>query len=159
MKHISNQAEKDALAAVRSESAQVLLRHVLSPIEKAGFRRSFQPFRYNLNGVKIYISGANSRRLLHFLNTKISFINAVVDKERQSIDIPLHLREVFDDPRQILSLPAPARNRLCAIECYTMFTAMQLGRSFFLNWPGFGRRSMAALDALFASHNATHLFK
>lgn len=159
MKTQTNPAEKDALAAVNSESAQAILRHVLSPIERAAFRRSFQPFRYNLNGVKIYISGANCSRLLHLLNTKISIINSVVDKERLSLDIPLHLREVFDDPRQILSLPAPARNRLCAIECYTLFAVMQLGRKFFLNWPGFGRRSMAALDALFASHQATHLFK
>jgi len=159
MKRIVTPAEKDALAAVRSESAQALLRHVLSPIEKAAFRRSFQPFRYNLNGAKIYISGRNSRHLLHLLNSKLRFINSIVDKERQSIEIPLHLREVFDDPAQVLGLPAPARNRLCAIECYTLFTAMQLGRKFFLNWRGFGRRSMAALDALFASHNAAHLFK
>lgn len=159
MKRIIEPAEKAALAAIHSESAQAILRHVLSPIEKTALRHSFQPFRYNLNGVKIYINGYNSRRLLYSIKDKLDQLNFILTKEQKSVNIPLHLREVFDDPAEILGLPAQVRNRLCAIECYTMYAAMQLGRNFFVNWPGFGKRSVAALDALFSKHNAQHLFK
>ncbi|MGZ4061407.1 MAG: hypothetical protein ACXVP0_00480 [Bacteroidia bacterium] len=159
MKRIVEQAEKDALAAIHSEPAQALLRHVLSPIEKAALRRGFQPFRYNLNGVKVYINGYNSRRLLYRIKDKLDQLNFIVNKERNSANIPLHLREVFDDPSEILGLPTHVRNRLCTIECYSMYAVIKLGRDFFKNWPGFDKRSLAALDALFAKHNSENLFK
>lgn len=158
MKRIIDQAEKDALAAIHSKPAQALLHHLLSPIEKAAFRRGFRPFRYNLNGVKIYINRFQCRQLLFIIKDKLELVTFIVRKERDSANIPLHLREVFDDPAEILGLPAQTRNRLCAIECYTMYATMQLGRDFFKTWPGFGRKSLAALDMLFAKHDCTHLF-
>ncbi len=159
MKNNLNQAEKYALDAIQSDASQALLKHILSPMEKAALRRGFQPFYYNLNGIKIYVNGHSSRRLLFIVKHKVCLLTFTVEKERKSIDIPLHLREVFDDPAEILGLPAQTRNRLCAIECYSMYTVMQLGRNFFETWAGFGKRSLSALDALFAKHEVTHLFK
>lgn len=159
MKYFVDQAEKDALATIHSEPAQKLLRHVLSPLEKAALRRGFQPFRYNLDGVKLCINHYQCRQLLFTIKDKLAFINFIVKKERNSLHIPLRLREVFDDPAEVLGLPAQVRNRLCAIECYSMYSVMQLGRKFFVKWPGFGKRSLTVLDALFSKHNAQHLFK
>lgn len=158
MKRIVESTEKDALAAVNSESAQEILYHVLSPLEKAALQRSFKPFRYNLNGVRVYINSYNSRRLLYNIKDKLDQLIFVTEKERKSQNIPLYLREVFDDPAQILGLPAQVRNRLCAIECYSMYAVMQRGRKFFIEWAGFGTRSLATLDALFTKHNCTQLF-
>jgi len=159
MKRIVEQSEKEALSALTSAKAQALLKYVLSPVEKTALRRSFRPFQFNLNGTKIYISGRSSRRPLFILKDKLDLLIFIATKERKSGDIPLYLREVFDDPAEILDLPAQTRNRLCAIECYTMYSVIQLGRSFFINWRGFGKKSLAELDALFAKHDSENLFK
>jgi len=113
----------------------------------------------HFNGTEIYVSAQNSRRLLFLINYKLDLLTFLEIKEQKSGNIPLNLREVFDDPAEILSLPAQTRNRLCADQCYTMHTAMQLGRAYFVNLPGFGKRSLASLDGLFEKHNVSHLFK
>lgn len=158
MKRIITQAEKDALAAVNSKSTQAILRHVLSPVEQAALRHSFQPFRYTLNGAKIYISAANSRQLLHGIMLKIEQLTFIVTKEQSSRQIPLRLREVFDDPAVVLSITPIVRNRLCRLECYTLFSIMQRGKTYFIE-KGLGKQAMQTLEALFSKHEVSHLFK
>jgi hypothetical protein len=158
MKNKLNQAEKDALAAVNSKSTQAILRHVLSPLEQAALRHSFRPFRYNLKGAKIYISGGNSRQLLHGIMHKIEQLTFIITKEQSSRQIPLRLREVFDDPAIVLSITPIVRNQLCRLECYTLFSIMQRGKTYFIE-KGLGKQAMQTLEALFAKHEVLHLFK
>ena len=120
MERIVEQSEKDALAALSSVKAQSLLKYVLSPVEEAALQCSFESFQFNLNGTEIYVSAQNSRRLLFLINYKLDLLTFLEIKEQKSGNIPLNLREVFDDPAEILSLlrrHATAYARINAIPC------------------------------------------
>lgn len=146
------------MAAVNSKASQALLRHILSPLERAALRHRFRPFRYNLNGLKIYISGAHGRKLLYDIMHKIEHLTLIVTTEQDSIQIPFRLREAFHDPRIVLAVNPYVRNRLCSLGCYTLATIMHRGKSYFIK-KGFGKGAMQTLEALFAKHKAANLFK
>lgn len=159
MEKQTQQAEKDALAAINSKASQALLRHVLSPLERAALRHRFRLFRYNLNGLKIYISGAHSRKLLYDIMHKIEHLTLIVTTEQDSIQIPFRLlREAFHDPRIVLAVNPYVRNRLCRLGCCTLATIMQRGKAYFIK-KGLGKRAMQTLEALFTKHKAANLFK
>ena len=68
------------------------------------------------------------------------------------------LREVMDDPQEVLSLNPRLRNNLLRLDCYTLFGISKKGRRYFTREQKFTKNNMAALDALFAANNCSHLF-
>lgn len=129
MKRIIEQVEKDALATLNSDKAQALLKYILSPVEKAALRRSFRPFQFNLNGKKIYISDLNNRRLLFIITDKLNLLTFIVKEEQKSTGIPLFLREVLEDPAEILGLPPKLVTTcapLSAILCIVLFNLVAI---------------------------------
>lgn len=135
------------------------LKHIISPLELAALRHSYQPFNYKIEGVFIYISGFACRKLMEFTKTQLTFFTNRMDRENKSKDIPRKLREVFEDPSEIMSLPAYTRNHLCRLECYSMFKIMVLGKQYFLDRKEFGPKSMKVIDGLFAKYKCQHLFQ
>lgn len=142
-----------------SQEERQLVKHVLSPLELSALRHNYQPFNYRCEGSFIYISGQACKQLLTKAKTQLSFFTNRLQIERESKNIPRRLREVFEDPREILSLPTYTRNHLCRLECYTMLRIMILGRNYFLDRKEFGKKSMQTVDNLFAKYNCGHLFK
>jgi hypothetical protein len=134
------------------------LKHILSPLELAALRHSYKPFNYKIESVFVYISGFACRQLLDFTKTQVTFFTNRMERENKSKDIPRKLREVFEDPAEILSLPAYTRNHLCRLQCYSMFKIMILGRQYFLERKEFGKKSLQTIDDLFAKHGCGKLF-
>lgn len=141
-----------------SPQERSLIKHVLSPLELSALRHNYQPFNYKCEGNFIYLSGPACRQLLTRAKAQLSFFTNRLQVERESKGVPRKLREVFEDPAEILSLPAYMRNCLCRLECYTMFKVMILGRQYFLNRKEFGKKSMQVLDGLFERHGCSKLF-
>jgi len=135
------------------------LKYILSPLELAALGHSYKPFNYKIEGVFVYISGFACKHLLDFTKAQVTFFTNRMERENKSKDIPRKLREAFEDPAEILSLPAYTRNHLCKLQCYSMFKIMILGRQYFLDSKEFGKKSMKTIDGLFAKHRCLHLFK
>lgn len=142
---------------LKQAKTQRILKHLLSPLEQAAMRHKYQPFVYNLNGARIYISARVCRQLLHVASQRAELIHRAVVEQHAAKNVPLKLREVFDDPRIILSLHPSIRNRLCKLECYTLLTIMQRGRAYFIE-QHFGKRAMQTLDHLFEKYKCNRLF-
>ena len=135
------------------------LKYILSPLELTALRHNYKPFEYKIEGVFVYISGFACRQLMDFTKTQVTFFTNRMERENKSKDIPRKLREVFEDPAEILSLPAYTRNNLCKLQCYSMFKIMVLGRQYFLDKKEFGKKSMQTIDDLFAKHGCSNLFQ
>lgn len=147
------------LSQLTTGSASRCLKYILSPLEQAALRHNYQPFNYKFEGGFIYISGFACKQLLDITKTQVSFFTSRMERENKSKDIPRKLREVFEDPAEILSLPAYTRNHLCRLECYSMFKIMLLGRQYFLDRKEFGKKSMQIVNDLFAKHGCSKLFQ
>jgi hypothetical protein len=121
----TNQSIKYDLSLLRTKGSKAILKHILSPLEQAAMRHSYQPFNYNLDGTPIYISSGICKRLVNITTKKTELMSHAIRKESLAKDIPHKLREVFDDPRIILSLHPRLRNRLCSLQCYTLFAVIK----------------------------------
>lgn len=135
-----------------------MLKHVLSPIEAAVMNGKSDPFFYKLEGMEIYLSRYTSSELLKTVKRKVELVVAAHRKDQLSINIPLKLRETFDDPKIILSLHPLLRNRLCKLECYSLFSIMQKGRNYFIEEQNFSKQNMKVLDSLFSKYKCGDLF-
>lgn len=157
-KTLSQSKDEDFYSEI-SKKDQQYLKYILSPLELAALRHSYKPFNYKIEGVFVYISGVACRQLLDFTKTQVTFFTNRMERENKSKDVPRKLREVFEDPAEILSLPVYTRNHLCRLECYSMFKIMVLGRQYFLDRKEFGKKSMQIIDDLFAKHSCSKLFQ
>lgn len=142
-----------------SKRDKVHLKYILSPLELSALRHNFRSFNFRFEGMFIYFSSPACKQLMDFTKAKISFFTNRLDREKKSVSIPRKLRDTFEDPAEILSLPAYVRNNLCRQECYTMFQIMILGREYFLKRKEFGKKSIQTLDNLFASRKCSHLLQ
>jgi hypothetical protein len=131
---------------------------LLSPLEQALVNHAGRPFTYLCNGLPLYVSAGACRQLLDGITQRLQLLESLQLAESRRQNIPHHLRELFDDPAEVFSLPPYLRVRLVAMECYTMLSIIHRGRSFFAGQKGFGSRSLHVLDELFAKHNCSHLF-
>ena len=150
---------KASLAVLRTKQSKEILKHFLSPLEQAALRHAYRPFTYNINGARVYISRSVCRHLLHLSTKKADLMWHAMQTQKETKGIPNKLREVFDDPHIVFALNPRLRNRLCNLECYTLFGIMQKGRSYFANEQGFSKTAMKTLDALFEKYNSLKLFK
>ena len=152
------QTKGNALIILEDKKAQQSLKHILSPIERAALRHNYQSFSYKFEGAFIYISGIACKQLLDITKVKVSFLTNRIELENKSQKIPFKLRELFENPSEILSLPAYTRNHLCRLQCYSMFKIMVMGRQYFLDRKEFGKQSIKTIDGLFAKHGCSNLF-
>ena len=111
----TNQRLKHDLAVLRTKRSKAILKHILSPLEQTAMRHSYQPFTFNLDGVRVYISGNTCKHLVNITTQKAELLLHAIQTEKLAKSIPYKLREVFDDPRVILALPPRLRNRLCRL--------------------------------------------
>lgn len=151
--------KKNKFLLTLSKEEELCLKHNISPLQLAALQHNFQPFSYKIEHAFVYISGYACKQLLADVKHNLSFLSNQLQKENACKDVPQNLREVFEDPRQILSLPAYVRNRLCELECYSMLRIMVLGRSYFEARREFGAKSMKIIADLFAKHKCGHLFQ
>lgn len=149
---------KQEISKLNTAANKRYLKHLLSPLEQAVLRHAFQPFRYKIDGVFVYISATACKKLLAGLIHRIQLMNHLVDKDKQSVHIPFNLRETFDNPTIVLSLHPILRNKLCRLECYTLFSISKCRKSFFIE-KGFSLRSIQTIEALFTKYNCSKLFK
>lgn len=158
-KNLKNEISDKDIASLKTKTAKTLLTPILSPIELAALNRKWQPFTYNLAGLKIYISGLHCKQLLVSTMNKLQRLNVAVAKDKFSQGIPVKLRETFDDPKVVLSLNPVLRNKLCKLECYSLFTIMQKGKSFFEIEQKFSVQHVKTIEGLFAKYKLGKLFK
>jgi len=144
---------------LRLEERKMILGHALSQLELAAIMHDHQPFYYEIGHNLVYFNAAACRKLFDSTAQRISLVRNRLDIERKSANVPRHLREVFEDPTQVMGLPTYVRIRLCRLECYTLLRVMLLGRTYFAARKEFGGKSMAAMDGLFAMHKCSQLFK
>lgn len=149
--------EKD-IASLKTREAKVMLTPVLSPLEQMALNKKWQPFTLKIKGFPIYISTFDCKQLLITTTKKLQLLTAAVTKTRLAEGIPLKHREAFDDPRIVLSLHPLLRNRLCKLECYSLFSIMQRGRNYFAEEQNFSKQNMKTLEALFTKYKCGDLF-
>lgn len=136
-----------------------LMQHILSPLELAAMRHHYQPFSYKIEGRFVYFSEPVCKSLAEGTKERISLVRNRLNVETKSAGVPRKLREVFEDPREILSLTPSLRNRLCKLDCFSMLKIMLLGRAYFKDKKEFGPKSMKVMDDLFAKYKCQHLFR
>ncbi|PBQ33893.1 hypothetical protein CNR22_19590 [Sphingobacteriaceae bacterium] len=158
MKNKSDLITAKDIASLKTKAAKVLFTPILSPLELTALNKKWQPFTYKIADLKIYISALHCKHLLISTLHKLQRLNAAVTKDKLSQGIPIKLRETFDDPKIVLSLIPPLRNKLCKLECYTLFSIMQKGKAFFEQHK-FSAANIAALENLFMKYSCSKLFK
>lgn len=151
-------AERKVLNYLKRAASKKSLGLVLSPLEKAVLTSASQPFNYRFNGITVYISMQACKQLLTAVVEKLRLLNFLIQRDKIRPHIPFELREVIDDPREILSLSPRLRNKLCELECYTLFAISKKGRRYFVVKQKFSKPAMQTLDALFAKHKCANLF-
>lgn len=150
--------EQADLTFLKNIETKKLLAHILSPLEVHAFKHNYQPFNYKLDGVSTYIPGYLCKQLITITRAKTEWLIEATEMHRASKDIPLKLRETFYDPTIIFSLNPSIRNRLCRLDCYTMFSIMHRGRNYFIQ-EKFGKKAMQTLDEMFEEHGMGRVFK
>lgn len=153
-----NQISDKDITSLKTRAARVLLTPILSPLELTALNKKWQPFTYKISDLNIYISALHCKHLLISTLHKLQRLNAAITKDKLSQGIPINLRETFDDPKIVLSLNPALRNRLCKLECYTLFTIMQKGKAFF-NEQKFSKSQMEAIEEIFMKYKLAKLFK
>lgn len=156
--NFKNEILDEDIASLKTRSAKVLLNPILSPLELTALNKKWQPFTYKIANLKIYISALHCKHLLVSTLHKLQRLNAAVTKDKLSKGIPISMRETFDDPKIVLSLNPKLRNRLCKLECYTLFTIMQKGKIFF-EQQKFSKAHVNAIEDLFLKYKLAKLFK
>ncbi len=134
------------------------LKSLLSPLEEAVLYGNSNPFVYKLGDTGVYISRYTAAELLHCISRKIELVKAARKKDELAKNIPLKHRETFDDPKIVLSLHPLLRNRLCKLECYSLYAIMLKGRTYFMKEQNFSKKNMQILDGLFAKYKCGDLF-
>jgi hypothetical protein len=135
-----------------------ILKQSLSPLELEATRHLYKPFSYKVYGHMVYVSSVDSKAIMFTVIQKLNVLNNILEKHRLLNAVPIKHRNVFDDVRIILSLPAITRNKLCALGCVTLLDVMQKGRAFFIEEQKFGKKAMQTLDGLFAKYGCNQLF-
>jgi hypothetical protein len=158
MEYETEPLSKERLAPLFEAKAQKVLKPVLSPLEERALRNLYKPFTFRVNGLTVYVSDRDCKRLLKTTETKVLLLNDLVYKEKICKGIPLKFREAFEDPRIILSLQPRLRNQLCRLECYCLLTIMVRGRKYFVEEQKFSSNAMKILDGLFADYQCGSLF-
>jgi uncharacterized protein YcgL (UPF0745 family) len=137
----------------------LLLAHSISEVEKAALLHDYQPFYYQMDSRLVYFTASACKTLRENTEQRLALVRHRIHIEEKSGNIPPHLREVFEDPCEVLSLPTYARVNLHKVECYTLLRIMLAGRQYFVNQPKFGRKTMKQINELFARHGCSWLFK
>ena len=159
MKNTLTPGSKRALAIIKSSAIRKHLTHILCPLEEAVLKHHYKPFVYDYNGAPLYISRHASMQLMADITHRVTFLSVLIEREALSRQIPVKQREAFYNPGTILSLSPILRNRLCRLQCYTLFEVMKRGRAFFEEEQKFGKGAMQRLDELFANYKCAKLFK
>lgn len=152
-----DQRSKAALATLKK--SQEVLKHILSPLEQAALTSNYRPFIYKDYGVSLYISQHSCKLLIESTTQKATLLCKIIEQESLSKGIPIKHREVFHDPRLVMALPPRLRNQLFRLRCYTLFTILQKGRSYFMDEHKFSPLAMQRLDRLFVKYKCLRLFK
>ena len=159
MKRTVKQPTNDILQGYSNKQLNVILKHLLSPLELEALKRRYKAFQYDINGISITITAETCKQLLIFTRNKISFFSDLMQQEilnqRNSIFIPKFL----NDPKTILSLPPYLRNIVIGrLNCYNLFDVLQIGRRQLAQTPRLGKKGLKTLDNLFKEYNCGHLF-
>jgi hypothetical protein len=152
---MKTKAKRSAQSALKKQRN---LRPLLSPLEQAILYGNGNPFLYTIGGQKIYISRWLALEFMKCAQRKMQLLEAAKEKDKQAINIPFKLRETFDDPRIILSLHPTLRNRLCRLECYSLFSIMLHGRKYFEDDQKFSKAAIKAISELFENYKCGALF-
>ncbi len=156
MKNKLVQRSNAALATLKK--SQEILKHILSPLEQAALTNNYRPFIYKHYGAPLYISQHSCKLLIEITCQKATLLCKIIEQESFSVGIPIKHREAFNDPRLVMALPPRLRNRLFRLRCYTLFSIMQKGRSYFEDEQKFSPASLQRLDELFAKYKCAQLF-
>lgn len=157
----ANEILPDLITDLQKDDKRTLhyLKNLLSPLELSAMRHNYRPFNYKFEGKFVYISGGACKQLMENTKHQLSFFTNQVEKNNYWRKVPRNLREVFEHPGEVLSLPTFVRNRLCDLGCYTMLRIMILGKQYFLDRKEFGPKSLAAIEGLFEKHGCSELFR
>lgn len=151
--------EASTLATLRAVKTLGCLKHLLSPLEEAAFAHAYKPFNYSMRGHSLYISAWGCRELMESTSHKLKTLETLEYQDRLCATVSPRHREALFDPRVILSLPPRLRNRLCRLECYSLFAIMRKGRAFFEKEQRFTASAMKALEQAFKIREAKQLFQ
>lgn len=132
--------------------------HVVSPFERAIADHKFQPFQYQTANRSIYISNTLLHELRQPFFKKLKLLFQQIEKEKYCVDIPIELREVFDDHEELNYLPKELKSKLSELGCCNLYSIMIKRRRHFEFEHKFSFSEMEILDTLFAKHNCKKLF-
>ncbi len=135
-----------------------LVAQIISPLEAAAAHYQ-GPFTFIIDNQPVYFNAYASKELLNGLKERISIVRNRQVVEDHCLGVPKAAREAFEDPREVMSLPAYLRNHLCGIDCHNMLRIKALGRQYFEKHTDLGPKSIQTLSELFARHGCEHLFK
>jgi hypothetical protein len=152
-------AEVKAAEAQRLSMAELLLVHGISEVEEAALLHDYQPFYYQMDSRPVYFTASACKTLRENTGQRLALVRHRIQIEEKSGQIPHRLREVFEDPCEVLSLPTYARVNLHKVKCYNLLRIMLAGRRYFINQPRFGRKTIKQIEELFARHGCSGLFK
>lgn len=155
----NRRANKNDILTLLDADTEQLLKHLVSPIETAAMKHHYQPFIYDLNGVKVVVPDIACKFFIQLYYEKANLLAAIISENRRKVKVPIKLRKTFDDPRVVMSFDPDLRKKVCKLECYTLFSIIEKGRDYFLNLKGFGKDSVKGLDMVFRRYNSSHLFK
>jgi hypothetical protein len=147
------------LEALNDPNFNALLRHSLSPIEKAAFEHRYRKFTYDLEGVELVIDRYTTRELifssrLHLQRLRELLFKARINQLRRNPET----RRFLNTRINKMNFSQRLFNLLEAEDCIIMADVARLGlRGLYLK-KGFGDQSLKMLTDLFEKHGCGDLF-
>jgi len=147
------------VGSIESPDDNPMLLHFLTPLQRAAFRNKFQPFEYDIDGVKLEIDRHMCRDLFWKSRREIKAYRVFLQPARQKL--------LKDDIKAMYFLTCPLihhklPNRLYHIligkNLNTMSQVIALGEEELKRLRGMGKKQMTYLINLFVDNGCGSLF-
>ncbi|MCD6068892.1 MAG: hypothetical protein K0S33_3718 [Bacteroidetes bacterium] len=146
------------LRMLLDDKNSMLLKHVLSPLQLAGFEQGFQAFTYNLNGVQLEIEGLPAWELLTSARNNIRFLRQrLFDTRLEELYKDENARKFLRRPVSVANLPKRLYNIFWAKDCFVMADVARYGVHDF-DLTGIGKSNREWLFALFGKNGCGGLY-
>jgi hypothetical protein len=147
------------LGAIETPETSPVLLHFLSPLERAAYRHHFQPFTYNLDGLRLEIDPQTSKKLYWHSKRRVNALRDIIQKSKQQVlKQDPELRGFLLKPIKDFNMPKRLYHILKFNGCYTMDEVAQKGEYGLKRMRGMGKTYIATLMNLFIENGCGELF-
>jgi hypothetical protein len=159
MKTVKPLSKVKGLGDIETPDNNQVLLHFLSPLELAAYKNTFQPFKYNLDGVILDIEPHMCKELYWQSKRRATALRQLLQKSKQKIlKQDPELKRFLHKPLMHHNLPTRIYHVLKSNGCYNMSEVAKKGEACLKRMRGMGKIQIAHIMNLFIDNGCGDLF-